>query len=913
MAKTWTEPLRSIKTFIVEGAARKVRGGIASLRKIPKATYLNIFCILAVLIVAATLRAMPLRWGFYLSEFDPYMQYFITEYVVKNGFTSFFSWHDTTTWYPWGRNIALTSYPGLAFTTAVLYRFLHSIGVEVPLMNLCIVFPVILGTATCLMLYIFSKEFWGRGVGLFSALFLAFSSSHIFRTAAGFYDDETIGIFAMLLSFHFYLKAISPERSPRSSIIYSLLSGATLAYMASGWGAYRYPMSLLALFTLILAVIGRYSSRLLSSYGLTFGLAFLFMAQLPQLGFDAFKEWTTIAIPGGFLILCGFEFYRRARSLKAKIGGLSASIVVLTVAAYILWIEGLMSQLAGKFVTVLYPTTRVDMPIVESVAEHRLATWSSFYHEFGMTALLGIFGFYFTGLRRRNSDMFLILFGISSMYFAASLVRLSLIMAPAIALLAAITVNELATPAMDVIRETVIFPRRKIRIAKVGREFGVAILLVLLLVITPTFNGAVRSAYAPATIVTSSLPTVRQAPQDWLEALAWMRDNLPDDAVVFSWWDYGYWISVVGGKHSLADNGTLNTTQISVIGRTFLSDRMVSLPILKRYNVTHIALLVTWYMRDNTVRFYGFGEDSKWYWMARISNGSTLDGETVHYYSRRVGEGEKAYTVYDRVLYVGDRILSNKTIVDNTGVSNSTLLGLLMSGAYSKTAGDEYFRPVFISSNKFVLLYEVKYLERANLTLRLASLNVTYPEQVEIMGLLKDEKLQPMVNQTIHLQYSEDKGASWITIKDVSTVGNGSYRYIWSPPTAGDYLVRARWDGVRDRYSSVSLTRNLTVLKGTPTVKLTVEPTVVGVNQNVSIDVRIYPPLSTGTVNIEVSNDNRTWVPTIVGEPAKGLFTPKWRFDAPGIYYVRATWTGTKEYNAMTSKVVVVTVSEKIP
>ncbi|MBS7628482.1 hypothetical protein KEJ23_00640, partial [Candidatus Bathyarchaeota archaeon] len=185
--------MRAIKTFNVESVARKFRGSIASLRKIRKATYLNIVCILAVVIVAATLRSMPLRWGFYLSEFDPYMQYFITEYIVKNGFTSFFSWHDTTTWYPWGRNIALTSYPGLAFTTAVLYRFLHSIGVEVSLMNLCIVFPIILGTATCLMLYIFSKELWGRGVGLFSALFLAFSSSHIFRTAAGFYDDETIG------------------------------------------------------------------------------------------------------------------------------------------------------------------------------------------------------------------------------------------------------------------------------------------------------------------------------------------------------------------------------------------------------------------------------------------------------------------------------------------------------------------------------------------------------------------------------------------------------------------------------------------------------------------------------------------------------------------------------------------------
>jgi dolichyl-diphosphooligosaccharide--protein glycosyltransferase len=40
---------------------------------------------------------------------------------------------------------------------------------------------------------------------------------------------------------------------------------------------------------------------------------------------------------------------------------------------------------------------------------------------------------------------------------------------------------------------------------------------------------------------------------------------------VMSWWDYGYWISILGGKDTLADNGTLNGTQIAWIGRMFMS------------------------------------------------------------------------------------------------------------------------------------------------------------------------------------------------------------------------------------------------------------------------------------------------------------------------------------------------------
>jgi len=94
-------------------------------------------------------------------------------------------------------------------------------------------------------------------------------------------------------------------------------------------------------------------------------------------------------------------------------------------------------------------------------------------------------------------------------------------------------------------------------------------------------------------------------------------------------------------------------------------------------------------------------------------------------------------------------------------------------------------------------------------------------------------------------------------------------------------------------------------------VKLSVESTTVSFGKNVSIDVRITPPLSEGTVTFEISKDNKTWVPKIVGDPLKGIFTPKWLPEDPGVYYVRASWAGTKEYAATTSQTIVVTVGEK--
>ena len=869
--------------------------------KISGSSCLHFAALLLILALAAIIRLLPLRWGFFISEFDPYQQYRMAEYIVNNGFKAWFSWHDNMSWYPWGRDIPTTNYPGVSFTAALLYMLLQDLGVSITLYQLCVIFPIIMGVATCLAAYLLGRE-WGKGIGLLSALFLAFNTSHITRTSLGFFDDETIGIFTMLLFFMFYLKALSNSRSLRASIIYALLAGLSLGYIGMGWGAFRYPASLIALFTLVLVLLKRYSTRLLIVYSITYSIFFLISLQIPKLGYSFISEWSTLALFLILIILIGCEVFKRVISFRGKILAALAFAIILVGGTIFLWSKGLIGPLAGKFAAIVNPLVRLEMPLVESVAEHRPGTWSSFFYEFGALIILGLFGFLFSLQKRRNNDVFLILFGLSSIYFAGSFVRLTIILAPALSLLSAIGVIELAKPSLDILREKIIFPKKKIKFeSRVAREFGAAILLILLIIITPTLYYASNSAYAPTTIATSSIPTAPSGEeaskyQDWLQALIWMKENLPKNAVVFSWWDYGYWITAIADKHSMADNGTLNFTQIALIARTFLSNETEAIPTLKSYNVTHIAIFVTWTRGQSGIQYYGFGEDNKWYWMARIGNGSSYDGKIVHFYEKRSAQEVKYY----RVITLNNQIIANETIADRNGINENTMLGkLIVMGINPSQASSDYFKLVYASQpNRFVFIYEVSYPALSELTLSLSKSEILYGEAVNLYGRLTS-KGEGLNNKLVTLEYSKDGGLTWENIGTSITTINGSYVYSWLPGS-GVYLIRSRWDGEAGKYTKAfSQTLSLTVSNASLPVNLSLTPSSLNLGENVEIEVS---SLTQGNVTIQYSLDKVNWFNLTKGTLKQNIFKTIWKPEKPGTYYVKALLV-TKEGLSISSEI----------
>jgi dolichyl-diphosphooligosaccharide--protein glycosyltransferase len=790
---------------------------------ISRASFLHYSILSLTLVLASLVRLLPLRWGAYISEFDPYFNFNDMRQITANGWQSWFSYVNVAEWFPFGRAPVTTSYPGTSFTGVLIYQFFQSIGVNITLYDAAVYSPILLGAFAVLATYFFAKDLWGKSAGLFAALFAAFSSSLISRTELGFFRNEGVGVPTMILTFLFFMRAVNPGKSLKSTIIYSMMSSISLIYMSFSWGSFRYAAEVLGLFALALVVLRRYTPRLFLAYGTTLGFMLYVGTEIPLLGHAFLTESTTIALVGVMGLLIVMELARLAQSTRGRL-----SILGITIVSSAAILFGLVSTkiisgslLQGKFLATVDPFVRNNIPLVASVAENRPSTWASLYLELGSLIILAVFGFFFAFQRLREGDVLLIIFGVTGFYFAASLVRLTLILAPVMATLAAITVVELGKPAMDIIQQTVLFPRRKLRFtSRVSREFSLGILLIIMILVVPTFINAVQSAYTPTTIASASLP-VRAAVPDWLEALSWMSNNLPHSSVVFAWWDYGYWITVNTGLGTLSDNGTGNTTAIQDIATGFMLNESLAVQLMRQERVTHVAIFIS-YNRglcgSNGPPFCGYGDDSKWYWMVRIGNNTSINtplGSANVSYRQVITNPQTGASNYHRIVKIGNRTTDERITSNYQNVqipTSNTVLGLLMRSSYPggrpNDANDtgpvspHFFVQDFASSSSYVLVYSVRYPDTPSMTAQLTPAIVpSTGGHTNITGSLTTSTGKPVDTTTsksqVILEYSSNQGSSWNFIANVTATA-GHFIYAWTKllPTGQQYvLVRARWQG----------------------------------------------------------------------------------------------------------------------
>ena len=75
---------------------------------------IRITILLLICSVASLVRVFSvIRYESIIHEFDPWFNYRATKFLVNNNFKEFWNFFDSESWYPLGRNVGATVYPGL--------------------------------------------------------------------------------------------------------------------------------------------------------------------------------------------------------------------------------------------------------------------------------------------------------------------------------------------------------------------------------------------------------------------------------------------------------------------------------------------------------------------------------------------------------------------------------------------------------------------------------------------------------------------------------------------------------------------------------------------------------------------------------------------------------------------------------
>jgi dolichyl-diphosphooligosaccharide--protein glycosyltransferase len=651
---------------------------ILSKLRISRLQAIEIAVIAIIAVVAALIRILPLQYGAYLTAFDPLFQFRATEYVVENGYAAWWTWHDDMSWYPMGRNVANSAYPGVPFTAAFIYEIAKVFVSNLTVHDVALYYPVLLAVLTVIAMYFLGKDIAGSSVGIFAAIFMAITPAYIRRTSLGFFDTENIGIFAIVLTSLFFLRANDDRNNIERRIIYSILSGLSLGLIYASWGAAKYMTGLLMLYMLLIVASEKYDTKHLISYSFSIGLGFLVVALTPRLGPNTLLGMDSLAAFGLVVVLLVYEFIRDKIDVSVVSVGAIGIVIVAVLTVYILPAVGVQLPLGNKFIQVLNPFTSSSSYLYDSVAENHVTAWTSLFNDYGLVLALGVFGSYYSVKELDEKNLYALVFFTTGLYFAGVMSRLTQILAAPACLMGAYGVINVVQPILkpQASQTGSRRARRKSAVTGVNKRLALFFMTFMVLALIPNVTGAIKTADSPTQLASSSMSVQinGEYPQDWPEALDWMKENVGDDEVICSWWDYGYWIEAMAGKTTMADGATQTTRQISTIGKIMMSTPEESLQLLERYGADYILVFFT-HAPGNVQNPWPFGDNVKWQWMVQIGE---LD-------------------INDYVNYTAG--------VYNQGFMDSTLVNLMYQFPV------EGFEPAFQSKNEYVLIYKIEYPE----------------------------------------------------------------------------------------------------------------------------------------------------------------------------------------------------------
>ena len=513
------------------------------------------------------LRIQPAEYGFELNEFDPFFNYRATQFVVENGLPAYLEWNDDLSWHPYGRDVSATSQVMLHTTGAMLYQ---TFGSGSTLYDFTIWFPVVISSLTTVIVFALVRTIGGTTAGLFASLFFAISPILIMRGSIGWFKSEPLGLFFGLLAVYLLISAIKSDKG-KISLAKVVGGGILLAFGLASWGGVQFFIFPIGFFFLALPFLRKDNKYIIWTSVIFTSAFFLVSALFERTGIAYISN-----INGFFLVGCTAFLVASAlvkkinnktvfRNIGILLGGTITSGIVI---AY----SGLLNLPTFRYLNAANPFLIAEDMLTDSVSEHATSTLDISFFFFSILMVFAGIGAWLLFQKKVNRSLkikgelaaFALIIGFLGVYFSSAFVRLEVFGAISVIILGSIGISILISKIQN--------EKHKPTSITVKTSFFAVILALLIvpLVYPIDINWSNQNTEVPNTLLNGGTH-FQTATNDWPASMQWLKENTPDDAVIASWWDYGYWISTLSERKTLADNSTLLDWQIKKIALTFLS------------------------------------------------------------------------------------------------------------------------------------------------------------------------------------------------------------------------------------------------------------------------------------------------------------------------------------------------------
>jgi len=525
-------------------------------------------------LIVVALLLMAYALGYYLRSLpqfleqhvltgdDPYVFLRYAEAILKNGSIPS---NDTLRYYPQGFG-ARYELPLVSWFIAGLSRLTSLQPIDVAIWLPALFAPLIVIPA----FFITRTLAKSTTAGIIAAFLSAAAPGYLIRSFEGFCDKEVFatslmfaGLALALSSFNAIETTQGLRRAIITSMALAIASGALIGIAAIGWRGFLFTYLVLTGYALLVTLFGK-DGKNLSLISIPYLLVLVVsgaFAASPLIirygGLDFFRSITFLAPASIAIPLMALS--------KVKRKYVVAIVVILV--ALLLYVERgytlrLMDWLFG------------GKGLVRStVAESQRPTAYDVWNQVGLPLIFAVFALVPRSLkdpRDRSNYLFLLsLFGVS-VALAASETRLLMFLSITVAIMAGDVLSRLIN-----YYGSRLFVRWK-KGSRLNREAAMGLGLSMALTTLAILSLFAIPTYTEYGLIVSHADVYRSIGMSghnyWLGALLWLRENTDQNAIVISWWDYGYLIQYYANRTTVVDPGNVYEWRNVEVAKFFMSE-----------------------------------------------------------------------------------------------------------------------------------------------------------------------------------------------------------------------------------------------------------------------------------------------------------------------------------------------------